>query len=328
MKVTLHEVAARADVSIATASRALNGLAVSEASRARVRRAADELGYVPNEAARALRSERTNTMGLIFSDLRNMLGVDLLDALSETIEEAGYSLLISTARGDADRYDLLMHRCLERRVDALFCISPPGGGANLDRYATAGVPVMVMFDRGGHFAGVPVVQPAVGEAATALADHLHALGHRVVAAVRRDARVGPLVAITAALKAVDIDVRTFDAPEGMGVADVAAQVAAEPDITAVIAPDPLVRGLLSALAAAGLEAPRDISTVALTEAASQGYYHRHAITSVTIEPQRMGQAAGTTMLAWLAGERPAESIRIQTGTLHVRGSTGPAPARA
>ncbi|HLY81006.1 MAG TPA: LacI family DNA-binding transcriptional regulator, partial [Caulobacteraceae bacterium] len=71
MKVTLHEVAARAEVSIATASRALNGLAVSKASLARVEKAVRELGYVPNQAARALRAERTMTMGLIFSDLRN-----------------------------------------------------------------------------------------------------------------------------------------------------------------------------------------------------------------------------------------------------------------
>ena len=56
MKVTLHEVAARAGVSIATVSRALNGLAVSKANRTRVEAAARELGYVPNEAARTLRS--------------------------------------------------------------------------------------------------------------------------------------------------------------------------------------------------------------------------------------------------------------------------------
>src|SRR5580698_4212384 len=71
MKVTLHQVAARAGVSIATASRALNGLAVSAPAQNRVRQAVAELGYVANEAARSLRSDRTLTMGLIFFDLRN-----------------------------------------------------------------------------------------------------------------------------------------------------------------------------------------------------------------------------------------------------------------
>ena len=115
MKVTLHEVAARADVSIATVSRALNGLPVSEKNLARVREAVAELGYVANEAARALRSDRSMTMGIIFSDLRNNLGIDLLDALSDTLEEAGYSLLIATAKGEARRFDTLHGQALQGR---------------------------------------------------------------------------------------------------------------------------------------------------------------------------------------------------------------------
>ena len=131
MKVTLYEVAAQAGVSIATVSRALNGLPVSPRSQERVRAAAAALGYVANEAARALRSDRTLTMGLIFFDLRNTLGIELIDALSESIEASGYSLLIASARADARRYDVLMRRFLERRVDALFCINPRGQGETL-----------------------------------------------------------------------------------------------------------------------------------------------------------------------------------------------------
>ena len=85
MKVTLYEVAARAGVSIATVSRALNGLPVSAVNGARVREAVEALGYVANEAARALRSDRTQTMGLIFFDLRNTLGIELVDAIGESI---------------------------------------------------------------------------------------------------------------------------------------------------------------------------------------------------------------------------------------------------
>lgn len=122
--VTLREVARRAAVSTATVSRALNGLAVSPASKARVMEAVAELGYVPNEAARTLRAERTMTIGVVFIELANALGIDLLDALSELVEAAGYALLMSTARGDVGRFDVLMRRFLERRVDALFCVAP------------------------------------------------------------------------------------------------------------------------------------------------------------------------------------------------------------
>src|SRR5262245_39616550 len=91
IRATLHDVAARAQVSIATVSRALNGLPVSPDNHERVHKAAEELGYVANEAARALRNERSHTMGLIFFDLRSELGIELLDPLSEWIEAAGYA---------------------------------------------------------------------------------------------------------------------------------------------------------------------------------------------------------------------------------------------
>src|SRR5580704_9778041 len=131
MSVTLREVARRAAVSTATVSRALNGLAVSPDSRERVMAAVAELGYVANQAARALRVERTMTIGVVFIELANALGIDLLDALSEAVEAKGYSLLMSTARGDVGRFDVLMRRFLERRVDALFCVAPKGAGESL-----------------------------------------------------------------------------------------------------------------------------------------------------------------------------------------------------
>ena len=90
LRATLHDVAAHAHVSIATVSRALNGLPVSQDSHERVLKAAAELGYVANEAARALRRDRSHTMGLIFFQLRSTLGIELLDSLSESIEDAGY----------------------------------------------------------------------------------------------------------------------------------------------------------------------------------------------------------------------------------------------
>ena len=140
-RVTLHHVAARAGVSIATVSRALNGLPVAPENQQRVEQAAAELGYVPNEAARSLRSDRTLTLGLIFFQLGPNRGVDLLDELGATVEQGGYSLLISTARGDPNNYSVLMRRFLERRVDGLFCSAParrPGPGAALPGRQRAG----------------------------------------------------------------------------------------------------------------------------------------------------------------------------------------------
>lgn len=325
MKVTLHEVAARADVSIATVSRALNGLPVSEKNLARVREAVAELGYVANEAARALRSDRSMTMGIIFSDLRNNLGIDLLDALSDTLEEAGYSLLIATAKGEARRFDTLMLRFLERRVDALFLIRPPGALESLTRYEAAKVPVMGMFGPGPGAPAIPNISPAMTEGARELAEHLKGLGHERVALVGAERGNAALGGIGEVLRGQGLAVDAFDTPPGAGMAETLKAVVAAPARPSVILTrDPPVRGLMAAAMGLGMAFPSDISLVSLNEIGADSHHRRHGITSLTVDPHKMGKAAGATMLAWLAGSPPSERIRIQTAGLHVRGSTGPA----
>ena len=325
MTVTLHEVAARAEVSIATVSRAVNGLPVSQKSLARVREAIAELGYVANEAARALRSDKSQTMGIIFSDLRNTLGIDLLDGLSDAIEEAGYSLLIATARGDAQRFDLLMHRFLERRVDALFCIRPPGKGESLPRYAAAKTPVMVLFGGGGAFAALPNLSPSFSEPAKTAGEYLRALGHQQLAVLQPPRRSVGLGAIADALKAQAFQVETVEMAEGAGAAQIVASLMARPGRpTVLLASDPTVRGVLSACAAIGVSVPGDISVLSLNDITTDSHHRRHGVSSITVDPHRMGRACGAAMLAWLAGSRPAARTLVQTATFQPRGTTGAA----
>jgi LacI family transcriptional regulator len=328
MKVTLHDVAARSGVSIATASRALAGLPVSKANLAKVAAAARELGYVANEAARALRAERTMTMGLIFSDLRNTLGIELLDALSEAIEAAGYSLIISTARGDEARYDVLMQRFLERRVDALFCVRARGAGEMLAAYAPAGIPVLALFERAPAFADAPLLRPSFSGPAREVADHLVSLGHRRIVVVRPDPRAAALNAVAEALKGqgAEVEVAAPSEAEGMS-AFLAAQMTERPRPTAIVAPDPYVRGLHIACAAAGVSLPGDLSLVAVCEAAAEAYHRRHGLSTLAIDPQRLGRASAAAMLAWLAGARPADRIKVQAGAFTARATSGVAPAR-
>lgn len=324
MKVTLHEVAARADVSIATVSRALNGLPVSKESKARVEKAVVELGYVVNEAARALRSDRTMTMGLIFSDLRNLLGIDLLDALSESIEDAGYSLLISTARGDAHRYDLLMHRFLERRVDALFLIRPRGKGESLARYENAKIPVISLFNAGSAFAHLPTVQPVFSEPGKALAEHLRAQGHKRVAVVRGEAAAIPVSAISESLKAQGFAVETVIAETGGVREAMEALLGKKSRPTVIIAPDPTVRAVVSSCEAVNVRVPQDISIVSICDVTAESYTKRNNLSSITIDPHRMGAGAGAAMLAWLGGTRPSDKVKIQAAGFFARGSVAQA----
>lgn len=327
LKVTLHEVAARADVSIATVSRALNGLPVSKANLERVTSAVAELGYVANEAARSLRADKTMTLGVVFHDLANTLGIELLDALSEAVEGAGYSLLITTARGDVDRYDLLMRRFLERRIDAVFAIRPRGGGQMLDRYAAAGIPVLTLFSGGGDYAGLPVLTPTFAKPARELTDHLIGLGHRRVALIQPVG--GPMLAISEKLKAKGLEVIIAEPAAGGGMNEMLSALMAPPDRpTALIAVDPNSRTLVGACQARGLRVPEDVSLVSVSEIAHDNQRRGRDVTSLVVDPHNMGRAAGAAMLAWLGGTRPPDRIRVDAGYFAPRGSTGPVPGAA
>lgn len=321
MRVTLHEVAARARVSIATVSRALNGLPVSADSLERVKKAAVELGYVANEAARSLRAERTLTLGVAFFDLSNTLGIELLDALSEAVEAQGYSLLIATARGDAGRYDLLMHRFLERRVDGLFCIRPDGEGGSLERCRAAGLPMMTLFANPGPFEALPPVRPRFNDGAMALVDHLAGLGHRKLMLVHPEgpSRIYETVAGAAEARGLTVT-RQLSSEEDLG--EVAGWLAGG-EASAVMAADGLARGLVKALGERGVVPPAGVSVISLSDSSADSRRRNRAISTLMIDPHRTGRAAGEAMLRWLGGDPPLGEVPVEVATFEDRGTTGP-----
>ena len=71
------------------------------------------------------------------------------EAAAAGLDEIGYSLFVSTAQGKNGHFDQLVHRFLQRRVDALVCVHADGDGASLARYAAADVPVMALISKGG-----------------------------------------------------------------------------------------------------------------------------------------------------------------------------------
>lgn len=159
-------------MSQATASRALRGLKVHKKHQGKAQAAATELGYVLNESARALRSVHTMTVGMVYHDLTSMLGMELLRAMTTGLDEIGYSLFVSTAQGKSDQFDKLVHRFLQRRVDALICVHGDGDGAPLQGYASADIPVMALITKQGGYAGLPMIAPTIDGAAKACATRL------------------------------------------------------------------------------------------------------------------------------------------------------------
>lgn len=323
LRATLHDVAARARVSIATVSRALNGLPVSPDSHKRVQKAVAELGYVANHAARALRSQSSHTMGLIFFDLRTTVGIELLDSLSEAIEDAGYSLLISTARGDAGRFEVLMHRFLERRVDALFCIQARGDAETLARYRAADIPVLAAIASEGGFAELPLIRPSISDAAASLAQHLQTFRHEHVALIPDRAYRAHANTLVETLNSHGMRVEELPASEVGGMSELLASLMSRSKRpTVVIAAAAQAQALLSACDAAGVRVPEQLSLVSLSRLGDPRHEAERAMSYLAIDPHRVGRAAGSAMLGCLAGVRPPTKLRVQCATFVVRHTTG------
>src|SRR6266851_6769562 len=111
--VSIKDVAEAAGVSTATVSRVLsNGLHVRPEVRERVMVAVERLGYRPNLLARSLRSQQTNTIGLIVSDIRNPFFTSISRAVEDTAYEQGFSLILCNTDENPEKeaiYLNLMH---------------------------------------------------------------------------------------------------------------------------------------------------------------------------------------------------------------------------
>ncbi len=330
-KVTLSDVAARAGMSQATASRALRGFKVHRKYQGKAEAAAAELGYVLNESARALRSVRTMTVGMVYHDLTSMLGMELLRATATGLDEIGYSLFISTAQGRNDHFDSLVHRFLQRRVDALVCVHGNGEGAALQGYISAGIPVMALITKSGGYNRLPLVGPTIKRAAGECAGRLVALGHRR-AVILSSARAPELLnTLEAAAKSRNLETARVTLGEAATDAEIADMLRtlrnkpARPTVIFGFLRD--ASRILEAAAKLRIKVPADLSVVAIRDRSTIAGPALSNLSTIHLNPAPMGLLAADVLKQWLVDGRPlTRDRRIEIGEWTERETTGPAPA--
>lgn len=125
--VRLKEIATDVGVSTATVSNALTGKGrVSEDLVIRIRTRAEELGYRPSSAARALKTGQSGILGLVMPDLTNPLFPRIAQTLSIAAEKSGLGILIADSRGSPDEQSQALRRLLGRGVDGLVVVPQKG----------------------------------------------------------------------------------------------------------------------------------------------------------------------------------------------------------
>lgn len=211
------EIATALGVSAATVSNALSGKGrVSVELAARIREKADELGFVPSQVARALRTGRTGVIGLVLPDISNPIFPQLAQAIEAAASSAGYGVLIANSRDDTVRQTEAIARLVERGVDGMIVI--PRRGTHI---VDIGAPVAIVDSP-----STPgnTVSADHWDGGVQMGQHLAALGHRKVLLVGysqssnvQNDRIGGLkIGLGAAAEYETLWLDTAEAAEGAG----------------------------------------------------------------------------------------------------------------
>ena len=179
---TITTVARLANVSVASASRVLNGIRTSPATLERVTAAAESVGYVPNAAARSLRSRRTGQIAFAMPDVGNPVYTAMVASIQEVARVAGVRLLLHSTGADSDDELAMIRDLRHRHVDGLILACLHVTEEHIYELSLSAAPVVVI---GRPAAGTPVdtVRAYSRKGAAEAIRHLHATGRRRIAFV-------------------------------------------------------------------------------------------------------------------------------------------------
>ncbi len=309
-RVTLHDVAREAGVSVNTVSRALNGKPdVSPETRARVLEVAKRLGYRPNRLARGLRSNKTFTLGVIVTDIANPFFAELVKGVEEAARQNGYSILLEDTGEDSEKEATAIQTMLAERVDGLLITPVQSDSNTLEDVLKSKIPTVLM---GRYFSDLklPYVVTNDVRGAALATKHLIDLGHRNIAHVGGPLHISSaqdrLSGYRQALQAHGIPIRKEYVLMGAVTLEDGYEVGKEllklkPLPTAVFAYSDFVAiGLMQSLLDEGLRIPDDVSLVGYDNITFSAYT-RVPLTTVEIPKRDLGREAVQMLVQLLKG---------------------------
>ncbi|MPY49265.1 LacI family DNA-binding transcriptional regulator [Streptomyces acidicola] len=328
---TITDVATRAGVSIATASKALNGRSqVRAETLQRVLRAAEELGYQPNALAQSLISGQTRTVGLLTSDSVGRFGIPVLLGAEDAFGTGEMAVLLCDARGDAIRERHYVRTLLARRVDGIIVVgesTDPRPSISLD----LPVPVVYAYAPSDDPQDVSFVPDDVGGARIAV-QHLLTVGRRRIAHITgpthyraaQDRAVGTARTLEEAGLALSGGQALFGAWSrrwGRQAAEIV--LAGDPETDAVFCgSDQIAAGFVEAVRERGLRVPDDIAVVGYDNWEVLSAETRPPLTTIDMNLEVLGRTAAQHLFAAIDG-RAASGVHRMSCSLTIRESTMP-----
>ncbi|MFI6146708.1 LacI family DNA-binding transcriptional regulator [Streptomyces sp. NPDC051109] len=357
---TIKDIARRAGVSESAVSFALNDRpGVSRDTRARIRRVAEELGWQPNSAARALSGERSGAVGLVLARPAQTLGVEsfflqLVSGIQEVLSAGRVALLFQVVDGIDGECAVYRRWWAERRVDGVLVVDPRTDDPRPELLAQLGLPAVVVGGAGGTTGGasgpggsgpggsgpggsgaLSTVWADDARAMAQVVDHLCGLGHRRIAHIAGLPGLAHTARRMASLRA-EAEARGLDPEHVRSVvtdysdaegAAATRRVLAEPEPPTALVYDNDVMAVAGIAVAAelGIAVPGRISMVAWDDSALCRVTHPR-LTALVRDTAGFGRLAAEELLAVLAGS-PPRARESERPRLEPRESTAP-PAAA
>ncbi|GHG36642.1 LacI family transcriptional regulator [Streptomyces zaomyceticus] len=335
---TMADIARRAGVSKVAVSYALNDQpGVSESTRASIKSIAEELGWRPNSAARALTGGRAQAVGLVVRRPARTLGVEpffmeFISGVESVLAERSYALMLQMVTTRADEIEVYRRWWGERRVDGAFLMDLQADDVRIPAVKDIGLPTVTIGppDVSG---GLPAVWSDDGESVHEIVRYLAAIGHRRIARV-----AGPADLAHTAVR--DTALRDACRDAGLGEATVihtdytgdegaratrALLIAPERPTAIVFDNDIMAVAALSVAQELNLSIPADVSIVAWDESPLTQVV-RPMLSAVTRDIPAYGARSASALLDLISGEEVGD-IREGYARFVPRGSTCPPPAR-
>jgi len=328
---TIADVAARAGVSKATASRALSGNGyVSDTTRAKVRDAAGDLSYVAHPTAASLATGRTRTVSVIIPSVDRWFFAELLEGIQESLLAFDHDLTLYGVReGAAARTRLFEDTLPRRRFDATIAVGIPPRSDEMERLLRIGRPLVTVSSYDERASAVSIDDPAAMRIAT---EHLIDLGHEDIVFLGGTEKPSEmsyseahrLAGYQGAMDAAGLNSRHRQVP---AVSTMPGGYAAAADLlgdrrsrpTAIVGVcDEVAIGAIIAARRLGIAVPTELSVIGIDD-------HAHAemfgLTTIQQRPREQGREAVRLLRNRM--DRPDDPIEhtVAASTLAVRNST-------
>ncbi len=181
MPVTIKDIARKTGVSHSTVSRALRGNSlISPETTEKVCQAALDMGYLPSAAARGLKTNRSQVLGVIVSSIADPFFSEILQGIDDAAQQSGYSLFIAASQRDLDHERAIVRTMREHRVDGVIICSTPFSAEQSQQLRSYEIPIVVINNQSSEDYRFSIHHDDL-DGSQQVMHHLIELGHRHIA---------------------------------------------------------------------------------------------------------------------------------------------------